>query len=85
MTGSCVSSNNTLPTRPHSGAHNTKPEEAFERRRLKEDNMTCVTTESGADMVTTSELNSWTHLQCFGHRHDLATVEVKFISDESTA
>ncbi|XP_067313700.1 E3 SUMO-protein ligase ZBED1-like [Pseudorasbora parva] len=34
--------------------------------------MTCMTTDSGANMVKALELNSWTRLQCFGHRLHLA-------------
>lgn len=38
---------------------------------LKEENMTCMTTDSGTNMVRSLELNSWT-LPCFGHRLHLA-------------
>ncbi|KAJ8333502.1 hypothetical protein SKAU_G00415100 [Synaphobranchus kaupii] len=34
--------------------------------------MACMTTDSGANMVRALELNSWTRLQCFGHRLHLA-------------
>ncbi|XP_057216122.1 E3 SUMO-protein ligase ZBED1-like [Triplophysa rosa] len=46
--------------------------DALECWRLKEANMTCMTTDSGANMVKALELNSWTRLQCFGHRLHLA-------------
>ncbi|XP_039515830.1 E3 SUMO-protein ligase ZBED1 [Pimephales promelas] len=46
--------------------------EALECWGLKEANMTCMTTDSGANMVRALELNSWTRLQCFGHRLHLA-------------
>ncbi|KAK0135459.1 Zinc finger BED domain-containing protein 1 [Merluccius polli] len=34
--------------------------------------MTCMTKDSGANMVRAMELNSWIRLQCFGHRLHLA-------------
>ncbi|KAG1960983.1 zinc finger BED domain-containing protein 1-like [Pimephales promelas] len=46
--------------------------EALECWGLKEANMTCMTTDSGANMVRALELISWTRLQCFGHRLHLA-------------
>lgn len=42
---------------------------------LKENNMTCMTTDSGTNMVKALELNNWTCLTCFGHRLRLAIGE----------
>lgn len=42
---------------------------------LNEDNMTCMTTDSGSNMVKALQLNGWTRLQCFGHRLHLAIGE----------
>ncbi|XP_024118468.2 zinc finger BED domain-containing protein 1 [Oryzias melastigma] len=46
--------------------------EALESWDLNEKNMTCMTTDSGANMVKALDLNGWTRLQCFGHRLHLA-------------
>ena len=35
---------------------------------LNEENMVCITTDSGANVVKATSLNDWTRLQCFGHR-----------------
>lgn len=40
---------------------------ALECWGLKEDKMTCMTADSGANMVKALQLNKWTLLQCFGH------------------
>ena len=39
---------------------------------LNENNMTCMTTDSGANMAKALDENGWTRLQCFGHRLHLA-------------
>lgn len=49
--------------------------EVLECWGLKETNMACMTTDSGTNMVRALELNSWTRLQCFGHRLHLAISE----------
>ncbi|KAK7898521.1 hypothetical protein WMY93_019374 [Mugilogobius chulae] len=46
--------------------------EALESWNLENQNMTCMTTDSGANMVKALDLNQWTRLQCFGHRLHLA-------------
>ncbi|XP_060788758.1 E3 SUMO-protein ligase ZBED1-like [Neoarius graeffei] len=46
--------------------------DALESWGLKEENMTCMTTDSGTNMVKALELNNWTCLPCFGHRLHLA-------------
>ncbi|XP_076880239.1 E3 SUMO-protein ligase ZBED1-like [Brachyhypopomus gauderio] len=35
---------------------------------LSEDRQSCMTTDSGTNMVKAVKLNEWSHLQCFGHR-----------------
>ncbi|XP_028980083.1 zinc finger BED domain-containing protein 1-like [Esox lucius] len=39
---------------------------------LSEDRQSCITTDSGTNMVKATSLNKWTRLQCFGHRLHLA-------------
>lgn len=35
---------------------------------LSDDHQVCITTDSGTNIIKAAELNSWTRLQCFGHR-----------------
>ncbi|KAM4592381.1 E3 SUMO-protein ligase ZBED1-like [Odontesthes bonariensis] len=46
--------------------------DALESWGLREENMSCMTTDSGTNMVKALQLNSWTRLPCFGHRLHLA-------------
>ncbi|XP_039672041.1 ubiquitin carboxyl-terminal hydrolase 29-like [Perca fluviatilis] len=39
---------------------------------LREDQLVCITTDNGANVVKATELNHWVRLQCFGHRLHLA-------------
>nr|XP_054600927.1 E3 SUMO-protein ligase ZBED1-like [Nothobranchius furzeri] len=57
----------------HTGEHIAAGlREALETWGLKEENMTCMTTDSGSNMVKALDLNGWTRLPCFGHRLHLA-------------
>lgn len=49
--------------------------DALESWGLREENMTCMTTDSGTNMVKALQLNNWTRLPCFGHRLHLAIGE----------
>ena len=46
--------------------------EALTSWHLEEEQLTCVTTDNGANIVKAIELNHWVRLQCFGHRLHLA-------------
>ncbi|XP_053170155.1 zinc finger BED domain-containing protein 4-like [Scomber japonicus] len=46
--------------------------EALTSWHLGEEQLTCVTTDNGANVVKAIELNHWVRLQCFGHRLHLA-------------
>ncbi|XP_034145490.1 zinc finger BED domain-containing protein 4-like [Esox lucius] len=48
---------------------------------LREEQLVCITTDNGANVVKATELNHWVRLQCFGHRLHLAIVNA--IKDDS--
>lgn len=47
-------------------------QEALDSWGLLEHRLVAITTDSGANIVKAVELNSWTRLQCFGHRLHIA-------------
>ncbi|XP_051567264.1 E3 SUMO-protein ligase ZBED1-like [Myxocyprinus asiaticus] len=51
-------------------AHDLK--DALESWSLSEEQMSCMTRDSGTNMVKALQLNNWTRLPCFGHRLHLA-------------
>lgn len=47
---------------------------------LDEARLVCMTTDSGANMVRTLEINKWTRLACFGHRLHNAIGKLHFLN-----
>ena len=45
---------------------------------LKEDKLTCITTDNGQNIAKAISLNDWTRLQCFSHRRHLAIGELLY-------
>ncbi|KAK7879064.1 hypothetical protein WMY93_034154 [Mugilogobius chulae] len=68
----CYSADYLFPGGPHWELIAAGLREALESWNLENQNMTCMTTDSGANMVKALDLNQWTRLQCFGHRLHLA-------------
>lgn len=52
--------------------------ECLESWGLDEEQMVCITTDNGANVVKAVGLNDWTRLQCFGHRLHLAIGKLIF-------
>ncbi|XP_053298983.1 E3 SUMO-protein ligase ZBED1 [Pleuronectes platessa] len=46
--------------------------EALTSWNLREEQLACITTDNGSNVVKATELNHWVRLQCFGHRLHLA-------------
>ena len=53
--------------------------EALTSWNLREEQLACITTDNGSNVVKATELNHWVRLQCFGHRLHLAIGKCKLI------
>ncbi|XP_065105792.2 E3 SUMO-protein ligase ZBED1-like [Paramisgurnus dabryanus] len=66
-----------LETAYFPGQHNAENiasglSDALASWQLREDQLVCITTDNGANVVKATELNHWVRLQCFGRRLHLA-------------